>query len=112
MIDLEPEQLEIVRSILERHVPECEVRAYGSRVRGKAKKYSDLDLAIVGKEKIDRERMTSLEEAFAESDLPIRVDVLDWWRISNAFREVIEVRRVVLQKKNSTLETEKLSCKS
>ncbi|MBF0621731.1 MAG: restriction endonuclease subunit S [Magnetococcales bacterium] len=42
--------------------------------------------------------MNRLEEAFAESDLPIRVDLLDWWGVSDSFRAVIEKGFEILQK--------------
>ncbi len=98
MIDIRPDHLEEVKRILEGHVPECEVRAFGSRARWMAKGYSDLDLAVVGKNKIPRKRMNRLEEAFEESDLPFRVEVLDWHAISESFRNVIEEGYEVIQK--------------
>jgi len=90
MIDLTPAQLKLVQKILSEHVPECEVRAFGSRVTHSAKSYSDLDLAIKGDQPIEQRRMNRLIEAFQESDLPFRVDVLDWNEISESFRNVIE----------------------
>ncbi len=89
MIDLSPTQLETVLRILADHVPGCEVRVFGSRVSGTAKKHSDLDLVIVGSRKLDFDTMRLLREAFAESDLPIRVDVLDWHALAPSFRDVI-----------------------
>jgi predicted nucleotidyltransferase len=97
MFDLSPDHLELVNSILVKYVPNVEVRAFGSRVEGTARDYSDLDLVIVGQTKIDRQTLYRLEEAFAESDLPFRVDVLDRHRISDSFRQVIEEKYVVLQ---------------
>ena len=85
MIDLSSNHLKTVRQILAEHVPACEVRAFGSRVTSSAKNYSDLDLAIVGVTALDRNTLARLKEAFEESDLPIRVDVLDWQGI---FREL------------------------
>lgn len=90
MIDLNPEYLRTVERILAEHVPDCEVRAFGSRVTWTAKDYSDLDLAIVGSAVMDADRLRLLREAFEESDLPIRVDVIDWHAISASFRKVIE----------------------
>ena len=90
MIDLEPEYLEIVKQILAAQVGGVEVRAFGSRVNGAAGKYSDLDLALVAAERIPLARIEALREAFAESDLPFQVDVLDWQAISASFRGVIE----------------------
>ena len=46
MIDLPPDQLEQVREIVRRHLRQGEVFAFGSRVSGNAKKFSDLDLMI------------------------------------------------------------------
>lgn len=90
MIDLPDEQLERVRRILARFVPEAEIRVFGSRVHGGAAPYSDLDLAIVTNERLPQAVYYRILDAFEESDLPVRVDVLDWGRISPAFREVIE----------------------
>lgn len=97
MIDLAPEYLESIRAILAGHLPNCEVRAFGSRVRGTATRYSDLDLVLVGEERIAKDCLNRLEEAFAESDLPIRVDILDWWAITESFRAVINRHYEVVQ---------------
>ena len=89
MIDLAPQHLATIRRILAEQVPECEVRAFGSRVTGKAKPYSDLDLALVGPARLDIARMGRLREALQASDVPIRVDVLDWHAIADSFQKVI-----------------------
>ena len=98
MFDLTDEHLSEVRRILSEHMPDCEARVFGSRVRGRARKYSDLDIALVGDAKIDERRIESLKDAFADSDLPFRVDVLDWHAISDSFRKVIEKGYEVVQK--------------
>jgi predicted nucleotidyltransferase len=97
MIDLSPKHRETVKRILAEYVPESEVRVFGSRVAGTLKDYSDLDLAIVGPGELDSDVMMRLREAFEESDLPIRVDVLDWRAVSPSFREVIDKRYETLQ---------------
>ena len=89
MIDLAPKHLEEVRSLLSQHVPEYEVRVFGSRINGTAKSYSDLDIVLVGPTKIEQSRLNRLEEAFEYSELPFRVEVLDWHAISDSFRQVI-----------------------
>jgi predicted nucleotidyltransferase len=102
MIDLASEQLAIVRRLLATHVPECEVRAFGSRVTGKAKPYSDLDIALFGPARLPISRLAALREAFEESELSIRVDLLDWHAISEAFRGVISAQCELLQKPGLT----------
>ena len=99
MIDLNPNHLSIVEGILAEHVPECEVRAFGSRATWNAKDYSDIDVAIVGDGPLDWRTLGRLKESFEESNLPMRVDVLDWHAISESFRKVIERDNVVLQER-------------
>lgn len=90
MIKITPKQLELIKKILQEHLPDCEVRVFGSRLTDKTKSYSDLDLALVGKEKIARQKMIKLKEAFEESSLPFRVDLLDWHKISAEFKKIID----------------------
>lgn len=88
-IDITPEERAIVLRILNEIVPDREVRVFGSRVTGKAKPFSDLDLAIMGDEPLSLETRAWLEEAFSESELPWKVDVLDWAVTDNHFKEII-----------------------
>jgi predicted nucleotidyltransferase len=98
MIDISQDQLQTIKEILKRHVPDYEVRAFGSRFTWTAKDYSDLDLAIVGPEKLLLKELSALKTAFKESDLSFRVDVLDWRAISPEFQKVIEQGYEVIQK--------------
>jgi type I restriction enzyme S subunit len=97
-IDLKPRDWEIVRNILTRHVPQYEVWAFGSRTKGTAKEYSDLDLAIITDEPLGLPLSAALADEFVESDLPIKVDVVDWATTSDVFRKIIEQDKVVVQR--------------
>lgn len=97
MIDLAPHHLETVLRILSEHVPHCEVRAFGSRATWEAQEHSDLDLAIDCGSQADVTIIGQLKEAFEESNLPIRVDVVDWHAITESFRASIESHSVVVQ---------------
>jgi type I restriction enzyme S subunit len=97
MIDLLPEQMEAVKRILAEHVPTYEVRVFGSRIKQTAKKWSDLDLAVVGTETLGRDVFHELKEAFEESTLSIQIDVLDWNAISPEFQAVINEDYEVIQ---------------
>ena len=97
MIDLSPAHLAIVERILAKYVPECEVRGFGSRATWNAKDYSDLDLAVVGDAPLPSRTLANLKEAFEESRLPMRVDVIDWNAITRGFRESIEPDCMVVQ---------------
>ena len=97
MIDAKDEHIEIIKVILRKHIPERDVRVFGSRITLTAKKHSDLDLAVMGKQKLANETVYALKEEFEESDLPFRVDVLDWNNISENFKKIIEAKYEVLQ---------------
>jgi uncharacterized protein len=89
MLDVRPEELVAIRAILREHVPDLSVWAFGSRVAGRRKRHSDLDLVVVTKTPLPLGKLGMLGEAFADSDLPFRVDVVDWARTSDEFRAVI-----------------------
>lgn len=98
MIHLELRQLESVRRILQHCVPEFEVWAFGSRVHGRnLKPFSDLDLAIIAGQPLSPARYAALEEAFSESDLPFKVDIVDWAATSENFRTLSETDRSIIQ---------------
>jgi type I restriction enzyme S subunit len=100
-IDIRPDLWKIVRAILFKHVPQYEVWAFGSRVKGSAKPYSDLDLAIVADRPLPLRITAALTHDFSESDLPWRVDVVDWAATSPTFRTIIEQNKVVVQRARS-----------
>jgi hypothetical protein len=41
--------------------------------------------------------MADLNEAFSESDLTYKVDVVDWFSTSDAFKEIMSADHVVIQ---------------
>ena len=101
-IDIRPDHWAIVQAILRRHVPNHEVWAFGSRARHAAKRYSDLDLAIISETPLSWHTLGNLKEDFSESDLPWRVDVLDWATTSPTFQAIIVRDKVVIQQPAST----------
>ncbi|MCL4461608.1 MAG: nucleotidyltransferase domain-containing protein [Nitrospirae bacterium] len=97
-LDIRPDHMEIVRNILENVIPEREVWAFGSRVNGTARKTSDLDLVVIGVHPLEFQTLGRLLDAFSASDLPYKVDVVDWSRTGEGFRTIIVSNHVVLQK--------------
>lgn len=103
MFDLRPEQLEIVRRILENLVPDKTVWAFGSRVEDRAKDHSDLDLAIVSDTALSIDEIGRLREAFAESDIPFRVDIVDTASVSGKLKDRIEAVHEVVREGSGEL---------
>lgn len=99
-LNLAERYLDMVQAILNQHVPDHDVWAYDSRVTGGAFEASDLDLVV--RHPADPHQgcagLFDLRDAFVESNLPIRVDVMDWARIPETFRHEIERGYVVVQR--------------
>ena len=95
-IDLSPQQLRLVQDLLAAHLSGVEVWAYGSRVRGTARRYSDLDM-VAFTEPVHSAQLNILREAFEESDLPFRVDLFSWSETPASFHPQIKANYVVLQ---------------
>jgi len=101
IVDIPPAHLTIIKNILDKHLPSSAVVfAFGSRVKGHAKKFSDLDLTVDAGERLSRSIMTNVAFDFEESDLPYKVDFIDWNRISESFKNIIMNDRVVIWKGN------------
>ena len=104
IIDLNPHDWEEVKRILGTHVPQYEVVAFGSRVKWTAKAYSDLDLAIISNKPLSLSTVASLKDAFDESTLAIKVDVVDWATTSEFFRQIIESGKITIQAASTATE--------
>ncbi len=102
-IDLRPDQWPIVRDILQKHVPGHVVWAFGSRATGRAKPFSDLDLAVITEQPLSLDLSAHLGEDFSQSNLPWKVDVVDWATASDVFRAIIARDKVVIQQPQAQL---------
>ena len=98
LLDISPNHLKIVQDILRKYLSAYEVWAFGSRAKWLAKEYSDLDLCVISQYPISFNILGLLEEAFNDSDLPYKVDIVDWSTTSASFREIIKKDKVVVQK--------------
>lgn len=84
---------EIINTILQKYRNNFEFFAFGSRVKGNHKKYSDLDLAVIDLKKTG---LTKLQNEFEDSNLSITVDIVDLDTISEDFKKLIEDERIAI----------------
>ena len=85
-IDLTPEHHAQVLDIIRRRLPDARIWVYGSRAKGRARRYSDLDLMLDDHGKtIPTRVMGDLDEDFDESNLPIIVDLHDMALTDDSF---------------------------
>jgi predicted nucleotidyltransferase len=96
-IDLSADHRRLVLDILRANLPGgAKAWVFGSRATGRARRYSDLDLAIDAGRRLTLDETARLSEAFSESDLPYRVDLVDWLDINDHWRQAIVADRVAL----------------
>jgi predicted nucleotidyltransferase len=97
-LDLADDHRRIVLAILREHLPaEAVAWVFGSRATGRAHRYSDLDLVVDVGRPLTLDETGKLREAFSSSDLPYRVDIIDWHAIGDGFRSQITATRRVLR---------------
>lgn len=98
-LQLATPHLQLLQTLLRQHVPQAEVWAYGSRVRGDAHACSDLDIVLRSPDDLGQDvaGWFELKEALQDSLLPILVDVHLWPRLPASFHPNIEAGYMVLQ---------------
>jgi uncharacterized protein len=90
-IYLSDNEFKIVKSILKDYKHSY---VFGSRVTGKCKKFSDLDICL--KDKISDYEYVLLQEKFEESDLPFTVDLVEYDKVSDSFKKIIDQESIPL----------------
>lgn len=87
---------EIVSAILARYLPGRTVWAFGSRSTGRhLKRFSDLDLAVEGR--LTAGEGGAVRDAFDESLVSFRVDVVEMETVDAEFRERIRRDLLIVQ---------------
>lgn len=90
---MDDRHLVIVKDILKKYP--YTFYAFGSRVRGTEKKLSDLDLCFI--EDIPGNIRSHIDEDFENSDLPYKVDVVDWHACDENFKSLIRTDLTIIQ---------------
>ena len=83
---IEPRHYIIIKDILKKYP--YTFYAFGSRVKGNHKKFSDLDLCFF--EDIPGNIKAHIDEEFENSDLPYKVDLVNWDSCSIDFKKLIK----------------------
>jgi predicted nucleotidyltransferase len=93
-IDLSEDHRTLVLGVLAAQLPRGSAAwVFGSRATGRARPLSDLDLAIDAGRRLSLDETARLGEAFSDSDLPYKVDIVDWHAIDDQFRQMIAAER-------------------
>lgn len=89
-LDLEERYKDFIITSITNIIPNAEIFIYGSRVKGKALKYSDVDIAIKCNEEVPFDTMLQLKAFFHDSTFPYMVDIIDLNSISENFKTRIQ----------------------
>ncbi|MFH1727176.1 MAG: nucleotidyltransferase domain-containing protein [Pseudomonadota bacterium] len=90
-MNLSQSELAIIRHILSKLFAELKMQVFvfGSRSNNSNNKASDLDLLLKSAAVIDPALIEKLKEAFEESNLKFKVDILDYNRVDEKFLQSI-----------------------
>ena len=86
---LKKEHLKSIKKILS---DTKDVYIYGSRAKETYRKSSDLDICI--KNNISGYQYELLKEKFEKSDLPFFVDIIEYNKVDNAFKNILDKEMV------------------
>ncbi len=86
MKDYLPEMKTIIAKYLD--LQKYRLFLFGSRVAGTNRKFSDYDIGILGPEKVPLREMALISADLDDSNIPYRVDVVDFQSVSEKFRRV------------------------
>ena len=92
MLQIEKRHFEVLQSILDKYP--YHFYAYGSRVKGTARKFSDLDLCY--QENIPGSIVTKIRWDLEESKLPFIVELVNWKHMRPAFKKIIRKDLVLI----------------
>ena len=95
-VAVSPEQLCYLLDEIRTFIPKATVWAFGSRVDGAYRPTSDLDLAVHCDKETANKDLPRLNEALVESDLPFKVQLLDFDRLPENMQVNIKEKHAVL----------------
>ena len=94
---LSADERALICAILRKNLAEkFRVFVFGSRAGGTVKPWSDLDLSIEGPGPLPLSTLATLRDAFDESSLPWKVDLVDRFTTSEQFGRIIDRHKLEL----------------
>lgn len=85
--------LKQIQAILAKYLDKSKHKPFifGSRATGKNFKFSDIDIGVEGKE-INPEVYFSIVSDFEESDIPYKVEIVDFNNVSENFKKIAKTK--------------------
>lgn len=89
MFDLEDKYIIFLKEVISKYLDNFDLYLYGSRAKGCARKYSDIDIAL-SSEQLTPEIKSKIEFELEDSTLPYKVDLIDLNDITDKFKNLIK----------------------
>ena len=84
---LDSSTLSFIKSTVRKHLPpDYKAFIFGSHIIGNNRKWSDIDIGILGASKLPTMTFFDLEEELEESNLPYKVDLVDFTQVTDKFK--------------------------
>lgn len=85
---LDDNTLKIIKSNLNSYLPKNYTAfIFGSRATNNNRPFSDIDLGILGPKPLPSKNYINLVQAFEDSDIPYRTDVVDFANVTEKFKK-------------------------
>lgn len=86
---IDEQSLAILTAVVKKHVDLSRYKAFifGSRTQDIHRKYCDVDVGILGPTKLPVSKLMQIKEDLHDSDIPYLTDVVDFFTVSDDFRE-------------------------
>lgn len=93
---IEPAWSKLIQKKVRKYLPDKDLSVFifGSRATNDNLRYSDVDIGIMGKEKIKGNLLTAIEEELENSRLPYRINLVDFQNVSSDFKKVA-LRKII-----------------
>ena len=87
-----------IKAAVKKHLPNpnYQIFLFGSRASAQNQRWSDLDIGILGKEKVPGHTLVRIEEELENSRISFKVDVVDFRTVSDQFRNLALRKTITL----------------
>lgn len=91
MVSLEQKYIDEIKSIFSDNLKSgYKVAVFGSRATGKNRKFSDVDLLIIGNKPLSLTELALLDEQFELSSIPYTIDLVDKFSMNKDYLRLAE----------------------
>jgi predicted nucleotidyltransferase len=84
-----------IMEVIEKYLPKSKVYLFGSRARGTNLEGADIDIALDAGAPIDLKLLFAITNALEDSKIPVYIDVVDLYTVSQDLKEQILKDKIV-----------------